>query len=119
MRPPLHTHSTLACLLDADPLDALCPGVLRAPVPPSLQTCGCGSCSVVHMHVLRPAAFAERSSSSMSVGLAASASICMCGADVGMACRWLARAMQCPMSTWHMLNVSICRVEMGFAPHLA
>ena len=24
MRPPLHTHSTLACLLDADPLWTLC-----------------------------------------------------------------------------------------------
>ena len=66
---------------------ALCPGVLRAPVPPSLQSCGGGSRSVVHVHGLRPAAFAERLSCAMSVGLAASARICMYGADVGLACR--------------------------------
>jgi hypothetical protein len=66
----------------------VCPGRLRAPVPPSLRTCGCGLRSVVHMHALRPAAFAERSAGLVSVGLAASASICMCGADFGLACRW-------------------------------
>ena len=73
----------------------VCPGRLRAPAPPSLRTCGGSSRSVVHVHALRPAAFAERSSSLMSVGLAASASMCMCGADVGLACQRLARAMQC------------------------
>ena len=66
---------------------ALCPGVLRAPVPPSLESCGGGSRSVVHVHGLHPAAFAERLSCAMSVGLAASARICMYGADVGLACR--------------------------------
>ena len=30
MRPPLHTHSTLACLLDADPLDSLLQIIARA-----------------------------------------------------------------------------------------
>ena len=30
MRPPLHTHSTLACLLDADPLDSLSQIIARA-----------------------------------------------------------------------------------------
>jgi hypothetical protein len=30
MRPPLHTHSTLACLLDADPLDSLSQIIVRA-----------------------------------------------------------------------------------------
>ena len=58
-----------------------------ASVPPSLESCGGGSRSVVHVHGLRPAAFAERLSCAMSVGLAASARICMYGADVGLACR--------------------------------
>ena len=30
MRPPLHTHSTIACLLDADPLDSLLQIIARA-----------------------------------------------------------------------------------------
>jgi hypothetical protein len=30
MRPPLHTHSTLACLLDADPLASLSQVIVRA-----------------------------------------------------------------------------------------
>ena len=75
------------------------PGRLRAPEPPSLRTCGGGSRSVVHMHVLRPAAFGERFSGCVSVGPAASVSMCMCGADVGLACQRLARAMQCLRST--------------------
>ena len=73
----------------------VCPGRLSAARTALLRMCGFGSRSVVHVHALRPAAFAGRFSGSMSVGPAASASICMCGADVGLACRWLARAMQC------------------------
>ena len=73
--------------------------------PPLLRTCGGGSRSVVHMHVLRPAAFAERFSAFVSVGPAASASMCMCGTDVGLACRRLARAMQC---LWSMCENAYC-----------
>ena len=60
---------------------------LRAPAPPLLRSCGGGLRSVAHVHALSPAASAEHSSESMSVGLAASARICMCGVDVGLACR--------------------------------